>query len=103
MLLVIITFTFSSVPGFFILQLNFAGDLVFIKFTPWRLLTLVMAAPLGISGFLLSFFYESPKFLVNAGREREALEYLEKIWVRNGGNESEYPVCVTILNVRDFI
>ncbi|XP_050561414.1 synaptic vesicle 2-related protein-like [Spodoptera frugiperda] len=80
------------VPGFFILQLTFATDLVFVEFTPWRLLTIVMAAPLGISALLLHLFYESPKFLVNAGREREALEYLEKMWLRNGGNENEYPV-----------
>ncbi|KAJ8725255.1 hypothetical protein PYW07_016213 [Mythimna separata] len=85
------------VPGFFILQLNFVYDLVFIEFTPWRLLTLVMAAPLGISAALLHFFYESPKFLVNAGRNREALEYLGKIWVRNGGDEDEYPVRKVIL------
>ncbi|KAF9410507.1 hypothetical protein HW555_010426 [Spodoptera exigua] len=80
------------VPGYFILQMTFAADLVFVEFTPWRLLTIIMAAPLGISAILLHFFYESPKFLVNAGREREALVYLEKMWLKNRGQKNEYPV-----------
>ncbi|XP_026747517.1 synaptic vesicle 2-related protein-like [Trichoplusia ni] len=78
------------VPGYFILQLKFAYDLVFISITPWRVLTIVMAAPLGISAFLLHFCYESPKFLVNAGQEQKALEYLRKIWVRNGNCENDF-------------
>ncbi|CAH0669358.1 unnamed protein product [Spodoptera exigua] len=80
------------VSGYFILQMTFAADLVFVEFTPWRLLTIIMAAPLEISALLLHFFYESPKFLVNAGREREAMIYLEKMWLKNGGKNNEYPV-----------
>ncbi|XP_047023388.1 putative transporter SVOPL [Helicoverpa zea] len=85
------------VPGYFILQLTFSSNLGLIFFTPWRLLTIVMASPLGISAFLLHFFYESPNFLINAGRESEALVYLQKMWLRNGGKGSEYPVRKVIL------
>ncbi|KAJ8724673.1 hypothetical protein PYW08_016147 [Mythimna loreyi] len=85
------------VPAYFILQLNFAYNIGLLLFTPWRLLTILMAAPLGISAFFLHFHYESPKFLVNVGREEQALEFLAKIWTRNG-NKDKYPVQKVVLH-----
>ncbi|XP_075976101.1 synaptic vesicle 2-related protein-like [Anticarsia gemmatalis] len=85
------------VPGYFILQLAFDYNLGLITFTPWRLLTMVMATPLLISAVVLHFCYESPKFLIAAGREKEALENLNRIWVRNGGEDGKYPVSRVIL------
>ncbi|XP_061704291.1 synaptic vesicle glycoprotein 2C-like [Cydia pomonella] len=85
------------VTGYFVLNLEFSLDLGFISFMPWRLLALVMALPMGMSWLALLSFYESPKFLANAGREDEAVELLEKIWRRNGGMD-EYPVKKLILN-----
>ncbi|CAB3226886.1 unnamed protein product [Arctia plantaginis] len=85
------------VPAYFILQFNFALNLGLITFTPWRLLTIVMAFPLVISVLLLHSCYESPKFLLNAGQEQKALEYLRKIWIKNGGKDEEYPVHRVVL------
>ncbi|CAH1635470.1 unnamed protein product [Spodoptera littoralis] len=81
---------FRTVPAYLILQFNFSYDLNILVFTPWRLLTITLAVPLGISAFFLHFYYESPKFLVNVGREELALEYLAKVWARNG-RKGDYP------------
>lgn len=80
------------VAAYFILNLPFSLNFGFITFTPWRLLTLVLALPLGISAMGMHFFYESPKFLVNAGRTEEAIEVLKNIWYRNGGYGGKYAV-----------
>ncbi|KAI8421298.1 hypothetical protein MSG28_008333 [Choristoneura fumiferana] len=85
------------VAGYFILNFEFSYDLGFIRFVPWRLLVLVLVTPVAISILLLRFFFESPKFLANAGHEDEAVELLKKIWLRNGG-KGEYPVTKLILN-----
>lgn len=81
-----------SVPSYFVLNMNFAYDWRFITFTPWRLLIVVLALPLGLSAFCLHFFYESPKFLLNIGREGKALDVLKEIHRRNGKDVSKYPV-----------
>ncbi|XP_037296770.1 synaptic vesicle 2-related protein-like [Manduca sexta] len=85
------------VPGYFILSLPFSINLGFIYFTPWRLLAIILSLPLGISALGLHFFYESPKFLVNIGKEGQALNHLQGIWARNGGIH-EYPVQKVYLN-----
>lgn len=54
---------------------------------------LILALPLGLGAVLLHFVFESPKFLLNAGKEGQALEILRKIYKRNGDLE-EYPVRV---------
>ncbi|XP_063635477.1 uncharacterized protein LOC134806124 [Cydia splendana] len=92
-----LTPTFYFVAGYFVLNLEFSLDLGFISFMPWRLLVLVMALPMGMSWLVLLNFYESPKFLANAGREDQAVELLAKIWKRNGG-KGKYPVKKIILN-----
>ncbi|XP_061704290.1 uncharacterized protein LOC133515737 [Cydia pomonella] len=83
--------------GYFLLNMEYSIDLGFISFVPWRLLVLSLALPMGISSLALHCFYESPKFLANAGREDQAVELLKKIWKRNGG-KGHYPVKKLILN-----
>ncbi|XP_063367305.1 synaptic vesicle glycoprotein 2C-like [Cydia amplana] len=83
--------------GYFLLNMEYSIDLGFISFVPWRLLVLTLALPMGISSLALHCFYESPKFLANAGKEDQAVELLRKIWERNGGKD-HYPVKKLILN-----
>ncbi|CAH0582806.1 unnamed protein product [Chrysodeixis includens] len=84
--------------AYFILNMDFSYDMGALTFTPWRLLALALALPLGIGAFGTHFFYESPKFLVNVQRHDEALECLRKIWRRNNGKGDKYPVKRIILN-----
>ncbi|XP_063635476.1 synaptic vesicle glycoprotein 2C-like [Cydia splendana] len=89
--------TYYYTVGYFLLNMEYSIDLGFISFVPWRLLVLALALPAGISSLVLHWFYESPKFLANAGREDQAVELLRKIWKRNGGKD-HYPVKKLILN-----
>ncbi|KPJ20154.1 hypothetical protein RR48_02412 [Papilio machaon] len=66
-----LTPTLYYIWGYFITKLDFSIPLLGIVYRPWRLLTLVMALPLGIGALLLYFFSESPKFLANVGRSQE--------------------------------
>ena len=61
--------------------------------TSWRIFLAVCAIP-EISAFLaLSWFPESPRFLLSKGRDEEALEVFRKIYSLNTGNEPHtYPV-----------
>ncbi|XP_061385067.1 synaptic vesicle glycoprotein 2C-like [Danaus plexippus] len=72
------------------LSLNFESDVPFlgIKFTPWRLLMIVLAIPMGIGGVIICYFHESPKFLINVDRQDEALEVLRSIYAINNRNSS---------------
>ncbi|KAJ0177534.1 hypothetical protein K1T71_006407 [Dendrolimus kikuchii] len=80
------------VISYFILNMDFAIDLDIITFAPWRLLTIVLGLPLGLAAFGMHFFYESPKFMLNAGRHAEAIDSLRAIWRSNGGAKGKYPV-----------
>ncbi|XP_047026333.1 organic cation/carnitine transporter 7-like [Helicoverpa zea] len=84
--------------GYWILNLDFSYDMGVMTFTPWRLLALTLALPLGIGALGTQFFYESPKFLVNVSREDEAVDCLRKIWRRNNGKGEKYPCKKIILN-----
>ncbi|CAH2085891.1 unnamed protein product [Euphydryas editha] len=79
-----LTFGVYNTFAYYILSLDFAYDLGFIIFKPWRLLALVLALPLGVSAILSSYFYESPKFVLNDGCEQKALKILKKISKKNG-------------------
>ena len=68
-----------------------------ILYRPWRLLTLVMALPLGIGAIALWFYNESPKFLANVGRMDEALDVLRRINEINKGKADKYPVSLNYL------
>ncbi|CAH2247625.1 jg779 [Pararge aegeria aegeria] len=93
----IITFGSYIVIGYLILNLDVSFDLEFITFSNWRLLNLVFTLPLGLSATLLGFIYESPKYLVNAGNVKKALDTLKNITRRNGGDVSKYPVRRIVL------
>lgn len=82
----------TTVPGYFVLNLDFAFNLGILTFTPWRLLVLLTGLPTGIVATWLVFFYESPKFLMTLGRKEEALSTLSRIFKLNGG-VGDYPVC----------
>ncbi|XP_013166659.1 PREDICTED: synaptic vesicle 2-related protein-like [Papilio xuthus] len=87
-----LTPTLYYIWGYFITKLDFSIPLLGIVYRPWRLLTLVMALPLGIGALLLYFFSESPKFLANVGRSQEAVDALKRIYVGNGGKPENFPV-----------
>ncbi|XP_045449386.1 synaptic vesicle 2-related protein-like [Melitaea cinxia] len=92
------TFGVYNASGYFILGLDFVYDLGFIVFSPWRLIALVLSIPLGVSTIFIMFYYESPKFLLNAGDEINAIKILRKISKRNGLKENEYPVQRVVFN-----
>ncbi|CAH2040088.1 unnamed protein product, partial [Iphiclides podalirius] len=87
-----LTPTIYYIWGYLITKLDFTIPMLGIDYRPWRLLTLVMALPLGLSAILLYFFSESPKFLANVGRSQEAVEALRRIYVGNGGQAEKFPV-----------
>ncbi|KAL0881307.1 hypothetical protein ABMA27_001190 [Loxostege sticticalis] len=86
-----LTPTIYYILGYLITKLNFSTPLLFIVYRPWRLLTLVMALPLGLGALCLHFYAESPKFLANVGRTKEAVDVLRDMYEKNGGL-GEYPV-----------
>lgn len=74
------------------MKLDFTIYLLGIVYRPWRLLTLIMALPLGISALLLWYFSESPKFLANVGRGDDAVKVLKRMYVVNGNDADKFPV-----------
>uniref|UniRef100_T1GWH5 Major facilitator superfamily (MFS) profile domain-containing protein n=1 Tax=Megaselia scalaris TaxID=36166 RepID=T1GWH5_MEGSC len=54
-----------------------------MKYTPWRLFMVICATPGFISGILILFFPESPKYLLAKSQEDECLEILKKIFKFN--------------------
>ncbi|XP_022826174.1 putative transporter svop-1 [Spodoptera litura] len=87
-----ITPTLYYITAYLIMKLDFTYYLLGIEYRPWRLLTLIMALPLGLSALLLWYFSESPKFLANVGRNEEAVKVLKRIYVANGHDGDEFPV-----------
>ncbi|XP_045449383.1 synaptic vesicle glycoprotein 2C-like [Melitaea cinxia] len=87
-----LTPTLYYVWAYLIVKLNFTIYIMGIVYRPWRLLTLVMALPLGIGALLLWYFSESPKFLANVGRFDEAVLVLKRIYNVNGGESEKYIV-----------
>jgi hypothetical protein len=73
------------------LDLNIPMSWMSITFRPWRLLSLIMAAALGLGALLMFFLQESPKFVAERGNSAETVKVLEKIY-RANGNKTEYPV-----------
>ncbi|CAG5033882.1 unnamed protein product [Parnassius apollo] len=86
----IVSFGFA----YFILPLSLHWEIPWLSITyhSWRLFTFIIAVPLGISALLLTWLYESPKFLANKGEITVALKVLRKINVANGGKDDDYPV-----------
>ncbi|CAK1543774.1 unnamed protein product [Leptosia nina] len=85
--LIILSPAVAAVLTYPTLLLSFKLDipLLGITFTPWRLLNIVLAIPVGIGGVAICFFNESPKFLANCGRKEEAVQVLKSIYAINHG------------------
>ncbi|CAK1578987.1 unnamed protein product [Parnassius mnemosyne] len=92
------SFCIYMVYGYFVLSLTFSFDMGLITFTPWRLLTLIIASPLAATLMFVSFLHESPKYLLNAGYHDKALSILKKIHKTNGRCNDEYPVKKIVIN-----
>ncbi|KAH9637064.1 hypothetical protein HF086_013880 [Spodoptera exigua] len=75
-----------TITAYLIMKLDFTYYLLGIVYRPWRLLTLIMALPLGLSALLLWYFSESPKFLANVGRNEEAVK-IKQIYLEDGNKE----------------
>lgn len=74
---------------------NMMGPLQDLIFHSWNLFVAVASIPSLLIGWMLYYFPESPKFLIEAGEPDEALEVLRKIYCKNTGKNSiEYPVSV---------
>ncbi|CAD0200143.1 unnamed protein product [Chrysodeixis includens] len=73
------------------LKLDFAVEMSWfsIVYRPWRLLIVVLAIPSGLGALAIYFFCESPKFLFNSGRNKEALDVLRHIHAVNHRNSKE--------------
>ncbi|CAK1543794.1 unnamed protein product [Leptosia nina] len=64
-----------------------------INIRPWRILTITYALPLILSALWMTQTKESPKFLMNRGKEEEALDVLGHIFAFNTGKSAdEYKV-----------
>ncbi|KAM3956168.1 synaptic vesicle 2-related protein [Aphomia sociella] len=87
-----LTPTLYYVWGYLIMKLDFSIPFLGIVYRPWRLLTQIMALPLGLGAFMLHFYSESPKFLANVGRNEECVAALKTMYIKNGGVEKEFPV-----------
>ncbi|XP_046420410.1 synaptic vesicle glycoprotein 2C-like isoform X2 [Neodiprion fabricii] len=66
---------------------TFFGDSM--VFNSWRLFLVVCTVPEFIACLALSFFPESPRFLIAKGRHQEALDVFKKIYSINTGNHPD--------------
>ncbi|KAM8705918.1 hypothetical protein ACLKA7_010247 [Drosophila subpalustris] len=66
----------------------------------WQIFLLVCAFPSLISGLVMYAMPESPKFLMSQGRNKEALEMLQRIYHINTGKPKDtYPIKSLVLEV----
>lgn len=56
----------------------------------WQVFLIVCAIPGFISGFFYLWLPESPKFLMTAGRNEEAMEVFKRIYSVNSGKSADY-------------
>lgn len=64
-----------------------------LVYNSWRLFLSLCGTPMLLGVVCLSFFPESPKFLMSQGRTREALQVFKLIYRLNTGRSAEeYPV-----------
>lgn len=64
-----------------------------LRYAPWRLFMVVCATPGLVSGLLICFSPESPKYLLSKNQEERALEVLRGVFAKNSNRDkSEYPV-----------
>ena len=70
------------------------GDRTFV-YNSWRMYLQSCGIPILIGALGLSFFPESPKFLMSQGRNEEALEVFKTMYHVNTGKPREtYPVIL---------
>ncbi|KAJ8718794.1 hypothetical protein PYW07_016350 [Mythimna separata] len=74
-----------------VLPLKFAYYIPFldIYFNSWRVLDLIFAVPCALSAIGCYLANESPKYLVSAGRDEDALEVLKTMYVMNTGKSAD--------------
>ena len=64
-----------------------------LEYTPWRLYYALCGLPSIITGVILFFLPESPRFLLANRRKQESLQVLQKLFAGNTGRPpSEFPV-----------
>ncbi|KAK2580653.1 hypothetical protein KPH14_007759 [Odynerus spinipes] len=65
----------------------------YFVYNSWRMFLSMCSVPTLIGVFCLSFFPESPKFLMSQGRKDEAMKVLRKIYrINTGQPEENYPI-----------
>ncbi|KAL2739332.1 synaptic vesicle glycoprotein 2B-like [Vespula maculifrons] len=65
----------------------------YFKYNSWRIFLSLCGVPTLFGVFLLSFFPESPKFLMSQGRKEEALKVFQQIYrINTGRPEKDYPI-----------
>ncbi|XP_017783594.1 PREDICTED: synaptic vesicle glycoprotein 2C-like [Nicrophorus vespilloides] len=70
-----------------VLPLKFSWNIFGFEFLPWRLFILISSAPTLSACVALFFLPESPKYLLQVGRDKEALKVLRTIHSWNFKNE----------------
>nr|CAD7443765.1 unnamed protein product [Timema bartmani] len=69
----------------------------YIVYNSWRVYVLVCAMPSLLAAFLMTFFLESPKFLMAVGRNEQAIDVLRSVYRINTGRDAQtYPIKVLI-------
>ncbi|XP_075157922.1 uncharacterized protein LOC142231188 [Haematobia irritans] len=76
-----------------VLPQNWDFQVWIMQFHSWQMYLAICAMPSLISGIALSFFPESPRFLMSQGRTAEALKALRTIYALNTGySKDTYPI-----------
>uniref|UniRef100_A0A1I8PCF2 Major facilitator superfamily (MFS) profile domain-containing protein n=1 Tax=Stomoxys calcitrans TaxID=35570 RepID=A0A1I8PCF2_STOCA len=76
-------------------------DILNMNFVPWKIYLAVCGLPSLLSGILLCFFPESPRFLMSQGRNNEALKAFRTMYYLNTGKlRDTYPVKNLINEVK---
>ncbi|OWR45939.1 synaptic vesicle glycoprotein 2B [Danaus plexippus plexippus] len=91
-----LTSTFCPLLAWGILSYNWDSSPIPLR--PWRVLTVVYAAPVICAAIWVTQAKESPKFLMAKGRHEEALDVLKHIYAFNTGLDKEN-YCVKSLKI----
>ncbi|KAK0095031.1 hypothetical protein PV326_009372, partial [Microctonus aethiopoides] len=83
-------------------QWNFTLFDTTIRLTSWRVFLALCAIPEICAFVTLSFFPESPRYLLSKGREAEALDVFRRIYSLNTGND-EKSYAITTVRDEDFV
>ncbi|KAJ0177586.1 hypothetical protein K1T71_006459 [Dendrolimus kikuchii] len=87
-----------SIP---ILPLKFSYYIPYlnIHLNSWRLLDLIFSLPALFSAIGVACAYESPRYLLSVGKDKEALAVMKGVFVMNhGGNGDDFQVNSVVLN-----